>query len=543
MLLKEFIRAKKSSFFDFNNRHFFLQSVCKWSVLPGQTNGKEPTIHPLDESSHVWSPKKCRVVISRNLNDLWTLNYLQDEDNQPITHYEDDKDKVFLNFDNIVKAYALPPNESSQDGDISPSIDDTESDVDVHQKIDHTTRGRGRPSKEVVQRAIKTSVEAQKKWDSVPLNERIELWLKAADLMATKYRMQLNAATILGQAKTPVQAEIDASAELVDFFSLTAHARHTPVRTPPRGIEHFTGSKFIPRSDEQLFCGGRTPSFLRVVNSQLAQHSGGLLVELEEVNPHLSGGRVENHLGKTTPSSPDRDSNLDLPVLSSRAQHDKRLLTDCCRKAFITTFSTPWSAHCMAILHPLVELVPFDLSPNNAVPNGETHSHLDDFFQGRQQKFHLPLKLIRLYHQALLVSIVGYEAGVWAQQLRGDGNRRKLDSLQRKILMRLSGFYKTVPTNALCVTIGVCPLDLEANAIVNILRDVDRWSYLDEILDWVSKAERDRNMDKFKERIRKRQDQDLRQNRQEETTEEKLTSEDDGEGEATSDLDEALTNW
>nr|CAD7394962.1 unnamed protein product [Timema cristinae] len=46
-------------------------------------------------------------------------------------------------------------------------------------------------------------------------------------------------------------------------------------------------------------------------------------VELEEVNPHLRGGRVENHLGKTTPSSPDRDSNLDLPVLSSRAQHDK----------------------------------------------------------------------------------------------------------------------------------------------------------------------------------------------------------------------------
>nr|CAD7259718.1 unnamed protein product [Timema shepardi] len=47
--------------------------------------------------------------------------------------------------------------------------------------------------------------------------------------------------------------------------------------------------------------------------------------ELEEVNPHLRGGRVENHLGKTTPSSPDRDSNLNLPVLSSRAQHDQRV--------------------------------------------------------------------------------------------------------------------------------------------------------------------------------------------------------------------------
>nr|CAD7570639.1 unnamed protein product [Timema californicum] len=234
--------------------YYATPSVCKWSVLPGQTNGKEPTIHPLDESSHVWSPKKCRVVISRN------VKFMEDnkphEDNQPITHYEDDKDKVFLNFDNIVKAYALPPNESSQDGDISPSIDDTESDVDVHQKIDHTTRGRGRPSKEVVQRAIKTSVEAQKKWDSVPLNERIELWLKAADLMATKYRMQLNAATILGQAKTPVQAEIDASAELVDFFRFNAQAvkdlsKYQPISVKPeislnsmryRGLEGFVAA-------------------------------------------------------------------------------------------------------------------------------------------------------------------------------------------------------------------------------------------------------------------------------------------------------------
>uniref|UniRef100_A0A7R9DLC6 SCP domain-containing protein n=1 Tax=Timema poppense TaxID=170557 RepID=A0A7R9DLC6_TIMPO len=52
------------------------------------------------------------------------------------------------------------------------------------------------------------------------------------------------------------------------------------------------------------------------------------MVESEEVNPHLRGGRVENHLGKTTPSSPDRDSNLDLPVLGSRAQHDKRVWDD-----------------------------------------------------------------------------------------------------------------------------------------------------------------------------------------------------------------------
>nr|CAD7459090.1 unnamed protein product [Timema tahoe] len=45
-------------------------------------------------------------------------------------------------------------------------------------------------------------------------------------------------------------------------------------------------------------------------------------LNLEKVNPHLRGARVENHLEKTTPSSPGRDSNLDLPVLGGRAQHD-----------------------------------------------------------------------------------------------------------------------------------------------------------------------------------------------------------------------------
>nr|CAD7396360.1 unnamed protein product [Timema poppensis] len=46
-------------------------------------------------------------------------------------------------------------------------------------------------------------------------------------------------------------------------------------------------------------------------------------VELEEVNPHLRGGKVENHLGRKKNSSPNRDSNLDLPVLSGLAQHEK----------------------------------------------------------------------------------------------------------------------------------------------------------------------------------------------------------------------------
>nr|CAD7263886.1 unnamed protein product [Timema shepardi] len=69
-----------------------------------------------------------------------------------------------------------------------------------------------------------------------------------------------------------------------------------------------------------------------MVNEFVAYQELGVLkragfgkVELGEVSPHLRGRRVENHLGKTTPSSSDRDSSLNLPILSSRAQHDKRV--------------------------------------------------------------------------------------------------------------------------------------------------------------------------------------------------------------------------
>nr|CAD7404036.1 unnamed protein product [Timema poppensis] len=61
---------------------------------------------------------------------------------------------------------------------------------------------------------------------------------------------------------------------------------------------------------------------LDIVNTAVEYSVTHRMVELEEMNPHLREGRVENHLGKTTLSSPNRDSNLDLPVLSSQAQHD-----------------------------------------------------------------------------------------------------------------------------------------------------------------------------------------------------------------------------
>jgi 1-pyrroline-5-carboxylate dehydrogenase len=52
---------------------------------------------------------------------------------------------------------------------------------------------------------------------------RAAVFLKMADLLAGKYRMILNASTMLGQSKTSHQAEIDAAAELVDFYRFNTH--------------------------------------------------------------------------------------------------------------------------------------------------------------------------------------------------------------------------------------------------------------------------------------------------------------------------------
>ena len=73
-------------------------------------------------------------------------------------------------------------------------------------------------TEEVLQQSIDYALESKEKWESLPLNERQAIFLKAADLLATTYRYELNAATMLGQGKTVHQAEIDAIAEMIDFL-------------------------------------------------------------------------------------------------------------------------------------------------------------------------------------------------------------------------------------------------------------------------------------------------------------------------------------
>ncbi|TFY79741.1 hypothetical protein EWM64_g4267 [Hericium alpestre] len=66
--------------------------------------------------------------------------------------------------------------------------------------------------------AIDGALAAKAEWESMPWSDRAAIFLKAADLVSKKYRYKLLAATILGQGKNAWQAEIDAAAELSDFF-------------------------------------------------------------------------------------------------------------------------------------------------------------------------------------------------------------------------------------------------------------------------------------------------------------------------------------
>ncbi|EFK59485.1 L-glutamate gamma-semialdehyde dehydrogenase [Sphingobacterium spiritivorum] len=66
--------------------------------------------------------------------------------------------------------------------------------------------------------AINAALAAKKDWENLAWEDRAAIFLKAADLIAGKYRYKLNAATMLGQSKNPYQAEIDSACEIVDFL-------------------------------------------------------------------------------------------------------------------------------------------------------------------------------------------------------------------------------------------------------------------------------------------------------------------------------------
>ncbi len=88
--------------------------------------------------------------------------------------------------------------------------------------------------------AVEAARAAAPGWRDLSFDDRAAILLKAADLLAGPWRARLNAATMLGQSKTAIQAEIDAACELIDFWRFNVHfARQVLEEQPPanaRGV-------------------------------------------------------------------------------------------------------------------------------------------------------------------------------------------------------------------------------------------------------------------------------------------------------------------
>jgi 1-pyrroline-5-carboxylate dehydrogenase len=74
-----------------------------------------------------------------------------------------------------------------------------------------------------INKAIDAALAAKKEWSTISWENRANIFLKAADLLATKYRPEIVATTMLGQSKNPFQGEIDAACELIDFLRFNVH--------------------------------------------------------------------------------------------------------------------------------------------------------------------------------------------------------------------------------------------------------------------------------------------------------------------------------
>ena len=69
-----------------------------------------------------------------------------------------------------------------------------------------------------VEQAIRAALAARSQWAAMDWQDRLAIFMKAAELLAGPYRDLLNASTMLCQSKNAFQAEIDSACELIDFF-------------------------------------------------------------------------------------------------------------------------------------------------------------------------------------------------------------------------------------------------------------------------------------------------------------------------------------
>ncbi|MGI8328844.1 L-glutamate gamma-semialdehyde dehydrogenase [Actinomadura scrupuli] len=87
----------------------------------------------------------------------------------------------------------------------------------------HTLGQLNNATDDDVRTAIEAARQAAPGWRALSFDDRAAIFLRAAELLAGPWRATINAATVLGQSKSPFQAEIDAACELIDFWRYNVH--------------------------------------------------------------------------------------------------------------------------------------------------------------------------------------------------------------------------------------------------------------------------------------------------------------------------------
>src|SRR5450631_3535791 len=100
-------------------------------------------------------------------------------------------------------------------------------------ELSHTIGYFHRSPKNDVKLAIDAALKSKSNWESMNWENRAGIFLKAADLLAGKYRSRMNASTMLGQSKNAYQAEIDSACELIDFLRFNVHYMTTVYKDQP----------------------------------------------------------------------------------------------------------------------------------------------------------------------------------------------------------------------------------------------------------------------------------------------------------------------
>ncbi len=107
--------------------------------------------------------------------------------------------------------------------------------VQPHNKA-HILGQLGNATEMDVAAAIYAAKQAAPGWRALSFEDRAAIFLKAAELLAGPWRATVNAATILGQSKSPYQAEIDAACELIDFWRYNVYYARKILSEQPESV-------------------------------------------------------------------------------------------------------------------------------------------------------------------------------------------------------------------------------------------------------------------------------------------------------------------